>query len=334
MDAKKRIEFRRLSFSIIFSFLISLSFLSCEKKLPPQAWFLMNTVCSVNLYDQGTEVLYSEINRELVRLENIFSVTLPESEISKINFFAGVKAVEVSEDVVTVLKAALEIADMTDGAFNPAANPLIELWGINTDHAKVPEESEIKSVMKLLDWKDISISEADGKWAVFLGKKGMSLNFGGIVKGYATDRIVSILDSHKIRKAIIDLGGNIYVYGKKDDGSLWTVGIKDPLNPTGNPKIKFKTESTSVVTSGIYERFFESNGIIYHHIFDTKTGYPVDNNLASSSVISKSSLAADLLSTTIFVLGEKKALSLQAAFEKALNCDLQFIFIDKNGNIK
>lgn len=333
MDAEKRLKFRRLSISVIFSILISLSFISCEKKIPPQSWFLMNTVCSVNLYDQGTESLYTEINRELVRLENIFSVTIPESEVSRINLCAGEKPVPVSDDVITVLCAALQIAEMTDGAFNPAANPLIELWGINTDHARIPSDSEIKGVMDLLDWKNIIVTGTGGKPAVFLKKAGMSLNFGGIVKGYATDRIVSILDSRNIRKAIIDLGGNIYVYGKKDDGSLWTVGIKDPLNPSGNPKIRMKTGSTSVVTSGIYERFFESGGIIYHHIFDTKTGFPVDNNLASSSVISKSSLAADLLSTTIFVLGEKKALSMQDAFEKALNCDLRFIFIDKNGNI-
>ena len=153
------------------------------------------------------------------------------------------------------------------------------------------------------------------------------------------------MKTHGVKRAIIDLGGNIYVFGKKKDGSLWNVGIKDPGDPGGNPALILHLANATVVTSGVYERFFMQDGIRYHHILDTKTGYPARTGLLSSTIVCESSIAADALSTSVFVLGEEKGMALinkiqdgQVAGEKfteipGLHAQVSAVFIAEDGRI-
>ncbi len=308
--------------------LCSILFLSCTKE-QPRTQAVMDTVCSVNLFNDGTKQLYDKIFFRLNEIEQTFSVTVPYSEISKINSMAGISSVEVNDDVIKVLTIALQIAKISNEAFNPIAGSLIDLWGINTDHAKVPQETEIQQALELTDLTNIEISANK----VYLKKSGTKINLGAIVKGFAADEICTILKEHNVKKAVIDLGGNIYVYGKKSKNEKWIIGIKNPNFPQGQPLLKLLTTETSIVTSGIYERYFESNGKKYHHIFDLKTGFPSENGVLSATVISSSSLLADALSTTVFVLGSKKSFQLLPSLKQQFNAEISLIFICDDGKI-
>ena len=321
-----------IKLGVFVAAIFSSSFISCAKKvIPPQSKICMDTVCSVNLYNDGTKKLYEEIFSRLDEIEKQFSVTIPDSCVSLINSNAGIQPVMITDDVFVVLNISAKVSEISQGAFDVTADPVIRLWGINTDKARVPLQSEIDSALQKVG-NDRMIFANDGtSWCIL--ENGMSLNFGAVAKGYAADAIVQVLDAHEVKKAIIDLGGNIFCYGEKDDGSLWTVGIKNPENPSGAPLLKLRSEETSVVTSGIYERYLEEGGKRYHHIFDPKTGYPVENELASVTVICKNSTAADALSTACFVLGQNESFAHLADFENFFHEKIGLVFIHKNGDV-
>ena len=271
----------------------------------------MGTVCSINAYEYGTQKLYDELFTRIAEIESDFSVNIASSQIAAINTAAGQRAVTVSANVFSVVKAALQYAELTDGAFDPTVGALVKLWGINTDNARVPQQQEIDDALPLVNWRNVIISEnADGSGSVMLSQRGMSLDLGGIVKGYAADELVKILQKRNVKRAIIDLGGNVFVYGKKKDGSLWRVGVKDPEFPEGTPALIMHLTNSTVVTSGVYERFFVEDGAWYHHILDTKTGYPASTGLLSTTIICESSMAADALSTSVFALGKERGMEL------------------------
>ncbi|WP_277055256.1 FAD:protein FMN transferase [Treponema socranskii] len=327
----------------IFALLIiifSICFASCERTADPRTEALMGTVCTVNAYDDGTKSLYDELFARLHEIDETFSVTIDSSEISAINKAAGERSVSVSSDTAYVVKAALSFAELTGGAFDPTVGPLVKLWGINTDHARVPEKSEIDAVLPLINWRDVSVTDDN---TVMLKRHGMALDLGGIVKGYAADELTKILKARKVRRAIVDLGGNIFVYGKKKDGSPWRVGIKDPNDPEGVPAIVLNVANSTIVTSGVYERFFTENGVRYHHILDVKTGYPAASGLLSSTIVCESSMAADALSTSVFVLGREGGMELLHRIQSSagtplaeipgLHAQVLGIFIEEDGSV-
>ena len=298
---------------LVFIFL----FASCSGKIEPRTQTAMDTVCTVNAFEDGTKKLYDEIFERLAQIEKEFSATLPDSEISRINSMAGISAVKTNEEVLNVLDFALKTAWISDGAFTPAAGSLVDLWGINTDHQKIPSQAQINNALELVDFGCVGLSRD----SVFLRKAGMKINLGKILK------------MHGVKKAVVDLGGNIYVYGKKSDGSKWTVGIKNPESPSSAPLLRLCINENSVVTSGSYERYFESNGKRYHHIFDPATGFPADSGIVSATVISPSSIAADALSTATFVLGVEKSFKLLDKFKKEFGSDISFVFVCKYGSV-
>lgn len=310
---------------LVFVFL----FASCSGKIEPRTQTAMDTLCTVNAFEDGTKKLYDEIFERLAQIEKEFSATLQDSEISRINSMAGISAVKTNEEVLNVLDFALKTAWISDGAFTPAAGPLVDLWGINTDHQKIPSQAQINNALELVDFGCVGLSRD----SVFLRKAGMKINLGGIVKGFAADEVCKILKMHGVKKAVVDLGGNIYVYGKKSDGSKWTVGIKNPESPSSAPLLRLCINENSVVTSGSYERYFESNGKRYHHIFNPATGFPADSGIVSATVISPSSIAADALSTATFVLGVEKSFKLLNKFKKEFETDISFVFICKYGSV-
>ena len=180
----------------------------------------------------------------------------------------------------------------------------MELWGFPTKNYRVPSEKEIEEKLKLVGSDKIDFNEETRK--ISFKNKGMEIDFGGIGKGYITDELVKILTDEKVESAIINLGGNVFGFRKKPDGSLWNIAIRDPNEPD-KYMAAIRLEDSAVITSGGYERYFEENGIIYHHILDPRTGKPSESGLKSVSIISKDGTLADALSTSLFIMGEEKA---------------------------
>ena len=297
------------SFKLLLLTSALLFFGGCKKEaMPPQSQLHLGTVCTINLFDQGSTELYGQMFQKLKGIEQAFSVNLPDSAVSQINQSAGIAPVVVPQEVIYVLQEALRIAERTSGAFDPTIGPLVDLWDIGGDNSQVPSQQAIDHARSLVDWRLVEIDSQRG--TVYLPKQGMALDLGGIAKGYAADELVAIAQEAGIQQALFDLGGNIYAFGTKADGTPWRVGVKDPAQPGGSPALALAVQDRSVVTSGMYERFFEQEGIRYHHILNPATGYPVWNDIQSVTIVSKSSLLADALSTSVFVLGREKGLAL------------------------
>ncbi|HHX22603.1 MAG TPA: FAD:protein FMN transferase, partial [Thermoanaerobacterales bacterium] len=160
---------------------------------------------------------------------------------------------------------------------------------------------EINLALKLVDYRKVELNENEN--SVFLKTPGMAIDLGGIAKGFAADEVVRILKENGVESAIADLGGNLYVIGSKPNGMPWNIGIQNPFNIRGSIFATVKVSDKTLVSSGPYERYFEENGETYHHILDTRTGFPVDNGLMGITIISDSSIDADALSTSVFALG-------------------------------
>ncbi|WP_026043626.1 FAD:protein FMN transferase [Treponema primitia] len=302
---------------------ILILFPGCSKPVPSQSEFILGTVCSVSLYDRGRQSVYREIFDRLREIESMMSANIENSDLGRINRASGIEAVAVHSDTITVLKRAVHFAELSDGAFDPSIGPLVKLWGIGSDAERVPAEHEIARVLPLVNWKDIVIDETAS--TVFLKQPGMGLDLGAIAKGYAADEAVRIVRAAGIKRALIDLGGNILVYGAKRDHSPWRVGIQNPLEGRGAYFGIAEVENKTLVTSGVYERFFESDGKRYHHILSTRDGYPVDQGLLSVTIIGQSSIDADALSTTLFALGYEKGSILLESLD---NTEVIFVFAD------
>lgn len=292
---------------------------SCSREVSPRGEIVLGTLCTVNAFEDGTQKLNDRIFARLREIDAAFSVTNAESQISAVNREAGIQPVTVSDEVFAVVKKSLEIARLTDGAFEPTVRPLSALWGIGTDAARLPEAAEIDEARALVGFGGLVLDE--DKKSVYLAQKGMALDLGGIAKGYAADEVVAILRAERVRRAVVDLGGNVYVFGTKPDGTCWNVGIRNPANPDDEPVCTLHVEEGSVVTSGVYERYLELDGRRYHHILNPATGYPVENGLLSVTVVHSSSMEADALATALFVMGLEKGLS----FAESHGIDAVFI---------
>jgi thiamine biosynthesis lipoprotein len=215
--------------------------------------------------------------------------------------------------VYKVVAAALHYAALTRGAFDPTVGPLVKLWGIGTDHAHVPTGPQIQAALALINWQDVVMNPADS--SIFLKRPGMALDLGAIAKGYAADEAAALIRTGGIKRAVINLGGNIMLLGEKPEAKPWQVGVQNPLEPRGDflgiLTIPAASKARTVVTSGVYERFFEvkdPDGTVhhYHHLLSTRDGFPVQNGLLSVSICTARSIDADALSTSVFVLGYEK----------------------------
>lgn len=269
---------------------------------------VMDTPCTITLPKGGNQAIMDEVFDRLKQIDAELSEQKPDSEIAKVNAAAGIHPVKVGDDALAMIKRDLRYAAMSDGAFDPSVGPLVKLWGIGTDHARLPSKAEIAAALALVNWKDVVVDKTAK--TIFLKRKGMSIDLGSGTKGYATDAVVDILRAKGISQAIIDLGGNIFVMGSKDGGKPWNVGLQTPGSDRGDYLGIAKLSDMTMVTSGIYERFFIQDGVRYHHIFDTKTGYPVQNGLVSLTIVTKKSFDADGCTTMLFALGREKGMAL------------------------
>jgi FAD:protein FMN transferase len=267
--------------------------------------YALDTICNITIYDKASDAVFDKCFAALKDVENKMSVDIKNSEVSQINDNAGLKFVKVSDDTYYVIKNGASFGDLTNGKFDITVGPLVKLWGINTPRARIPAPIEIKTALPLINYKNVLFNDKDK--SIMLKNKGMSLDLGGIAKGFSGDVVAKVLKENGIKHAIIDLGGNILTVGSKPDGSAWRVGVQNPLSPRGDYLGIVSVKNKAVVTSGIYERFFIKNGKRYHHIMDTKTGYPVDNELASVSIVTDASINADALAKA-FCMGVKAGL--------------------------
>ena len=256
------------------------------------------------------------------------SVNIPSSDISRINDNAGIAPVIVHEDTFNVIKRALFFAQASGGAFDPSVGPLVTLWGINGDNPAVPSREEIDRTLPLINWRNII--QDDETQSVFLTRRGMALDLGAIAKGFAADEAAKIIKKEKITRAKIDLGGNIIMLGERKDRRPWRVGIQNPGESRGSIIGVLQVPEKTIVTSGVYERYFEENGIHYHHLFSPSLGHPAQNRLLSVTVITDVSMDADALSTAIFVLGYDKGSDLLRSFP---GTQAIFVFEDKSVRI-
>lgn len=285
---------------------------------------LMGTVCIITLYNNESQEIFDGAFEIIAEEDRLLSLQKENSDLGLINMNAGLKAVEVSEHTYRVVESALGYAEMTEGAFDPTIAPLVQLWAIGQGNTGIlPSESAIEAENALTDFSLVTMESGN---SIKLEKKGMKIDLGGIAKGYIADRVKEYLLSQGVERAIINLGGNIIVLGEKPGNEPWKIGIQNPFDSRGSYIGVAAVKDKTVVTSGIYERFFIHEGKRYHHILDPETGYPVENELASVTIISSVSIDADALSTSLFVLGVDKGLEL---VESISNAEAVFVTRDK-----
>ena len=264
--------------------------------------FALDTAITLKVYGSKRAQVLKKLEDKINELDEMLSTGKETSEVSRLN--RSGEAV-LSPTVANLVKRSLDIYKKTDGLFDITIYPLMELWGFPTKNYRVPSEKEIEEKLKLVGSDKIDFNEETRK--ISFKNKGMEIDFGGIGKGYITDELVKILTDEKVESAIINLGGNVFGFRKKPDGSLWNIAIRDPNEPD-KYMAAIRLEDSAVITSGGYERYFEENGIIYHHILDPRTGKPSESGLKSVSIISKDGTLADALSTSLFIMGEEKAI--------------------------
>jgi len=259
-------------------------------------YYALDTICTQQVTGGDAKAAAQEVSAMLTRITNEMSMN-EGSDLYAVNS-AAPEGAQVSAETADVLQQALDYAALTSGAFDPTIGPVSSLWDISGD-PRVPSAQELAAAVQLVDYTGVTL---DGT-TVTLARAGMMLDLGGIGKGYAADLAAQIYEKYGVQSALLNLGGNVFVYGAKPDGSDYRIGLRDPYGSENDYFAVLSVQNTSVVTSGIYERYFEQDGVTYHHLFDPQTGYPADNGLAAVTVVCKCSTEADALSTALFVMG-------------------------------
>ncbi len=297
-------------------------FLGCREVKVKKTTSLMGTFVEITVWDKNKisadkaiESAFSKI-REIERIASIFK---RESEVSVLNQQGRAK---VSSEMYSLLEKACQIGNLTRGAFDITIAPVSILWKEKIDREEIPGEREISSLQKLVNYKNIVFG--DDK-EIYFKKKGMAVDLGGIAKGYAVDCALLVLKKYKIKNALINAGGDVFVLGK-DNTEKWSIALQ-------NPRLKeeilgiIDLQNKAIFTSGDYERFFEKKGIRYHHIINPRTGYPVEECI-SATVITDNSVLADGLATGILVLGSGEGMKLIEDLP-----DAEAVIIDNTGKV-
>lgn len=270
--------------------------------------FMMGTVITQKVYGAGAADAVKEVSAKLKDIESRMTINQPGGEVNRLNAAAGKEAVVLSGETLGVLETAVRYSELSSGAFDVTIGPLVKAWGVFTDQPRVPEKGELERLMKLTDYRRLKIDR--GHSSAQLEIEGQIADLGGIAKGHAGDEAIAIYRKHGVKSAYINLGGNVVVLGKKPDGTPWRIGIQNPRGPSQSYLGIVTVEDKAVVSSGDYERYFEKDGVRYHHILDPKTGYPASSGLIGTSIIADVSMDADALSTATFVLGLEKGMKL------------------------
>lgn len=286
--------------------------------------YAMDTLMELTIYGKDAEDILTSAEQELFRLERLLSFTRSDSAVSAINRGKG-DPVEVPAEILDLLSAAAALSRRTDGAFDSTVAPAVGAWGFYDREYAVPDRETLEELLPLIG-SDLMDLDA-GACTVTLRKAEMSVDLGGIAKGYASDVLAAMMRDRGISSALFALGGNIAAVGSKPGGEPWRIAVRDPRDTSDYVGI-LSVSDLCVVTSGGYERYFESGGKRYHHIIDPKTGAPAESDLLSVTVVSQSGTTADALSTGLFVTGLDTALEIWR-----VSTDFEAVFITRDQRV-
>lgn len=280
----------------------------CNGKVEPvsKTGFYFNTVITITIYDQSKSTLIEDAFLQCEKYEQLLSRSVEGSDIWNINHSNGAPTT-VSGETAALIRTALSYCDMTDGAIDITLAPVSDLWNFSSDQPKsLPADSAIQSCLSHVDYHAVQVNGT----TVTLTDPDASIDLGFIAKGYIADQLKDFLTEKAVTSAIINLGGNVLTIGDKPDHSHYTIGIQKPFDDRNTSVTEVQVTDSSIVSSGVYERYFQENGKLYHHILNPHTGYPYENNLLGVTILSPSSTEGDGLSTTCFALGLEKGMDL------------------------
>lgn len=299
--------------------LLALMLCGCAAGQAKAEFYAMDTVMQITACGAGAQEAVHAAQTEVYRLESLFSCREAGAELARCN--AGQTA--LSTETAELIGRALELSAQTDGAYDPTLGALTAAWGFDDGNYRVPDAAQRAEALRCCGTDKVSLTE---NAAVLSG--GVQLDLGGIGKGCAAAHVRQILLDGGVRSAIVSLGGNVCAVGAKPDGTDWTIGLQDPREPSsyfGTVAVR----DAAVVTSGGYQRYFEQNGVRYHHILDGKTGTPAESGLLSVSVVSTDDTLADALSTALYVMGLEKGI----AFWRAGGADFEAVWMTEDGSV-
>ncbi len=260
---------------------------------------LMGSTISISILHENADFILDEVFSLLKIYENRFSANDDNSELMQVNHAAGKEPICVHNDLFELIELGKKHSLIPGSHLNITIGPLIQTWRIGFKDARVPSASEIEKVLSLTNPENIELDSTAR--SVFLKQRGMKIDLGALAKGYIADKISYFLKEKDVTSALINLGGNILTIGQNQQNNrLWRIGIQNPKLPRGNNLALLSIQDQSVVTSGIYERNLKANGKVYHHIFDRNTGYPIDNQLASLTIVSDKSVDGEIWTTRLF----------------------------------
>lgn len=291
----------------------------------------LNTAVTVTIYDSQNRELLTECMNLCDKYEKIFSRTASDSELYKLNHrgltpVSGTKdTFQVSDSLAELIKQGLSYSELSEGAFDIAIEPLTSLWDFTAENPQVPEDKLIQEALSKCDYRNVSVNDNN---EVTLKTDDTAIELGAIAKGYIADRLKDYLVSQNVKSAIINLGGNVLCIGGKPDDSSFKIGIQKPFADRSETIAVMDIKDKSVVSSGVYERCFEQDGTLYHHLLNPKTGYPYDNGLIAVTIISDQSVDGDALSTTCFSLGLENGMKLAESLD-----DVQAFFVTSDYEI-
>lgn len=276
--------------------------------------FCLDTYCTIRAGGEDAETAVAEAFALLYQIQGAVDYYDENSTVSKINAATAGTPIPLDTHTYTILNTALQVSEASGGAFSVTIAPVKALWNFDEEPHHVPSADELQNALSFVG--DANLSLDDQQRTLTKTHDAVSIDLGGAAKGYAADCLLEFLQSRNISYAVIDLGGNVKVWGKNPASSdgLWSVGIQQPFGSKGELSQTLQIAEGSVVTSGTYQRNFTENGILYHHILNPATGYPADNGHDSATIVADSSLLADCLSTACMVLPEENAEALAAQF--------------------
>lgn len=286
---------------------------------------LMGSPILLKLFDDNQPAAQA-VFQLIKQQEDVLTVNRAHSQLMAVNHAAGLRPVVVSRPVFELISKAKTVSLIKDSCFNFTIGPLVKRWKIGFHGNSVPSPAEIQSLLPLTRPDQVILDPQ--ACSVFLTQAGMAIDLGAIAKGYIADLVREQLQRMGIQHALINLGGNVLTLGTPRYGgqSAWAVGLKKPFAAPDALIGIIEVAGKSVVTSGIYERYFEKDGKIYHHILDPKTGYPLDNELLSVTVISDDSVDGDIYTTLLYGMGVEKALNYLATVPH-----IEAIFVTRTG---
>lgn len=301
------------SLSIFFLTVFFLILTGCQSREPEpltKSGFYFDTSITLTVYGTEDDSILDQCLSQCRDYEQLLSRTITGSDINRVNLGRG-KPVEVHAETAALINQAIAYGQLSGGIFDCSIAPLSTLWDFHSETHIIPSGSKLQSALSHVDYRKIKVHEN----TVTLEDPLMEIDLGGIAKGFIADQIKEYLESQNVSSALINLGGNVLAMGNKPDGSLWNIGIQRPFATAGISIATAAISDQSLVTSGVYERYFEKDGVLYHHLLDPSTGYPFENELYSVTILSDSSTEADALSTTCFGLGLEKGLEMIESLE-------------------